>query len=302
MVKKPPTLLILESLEARGFVLKKKYQWRLENLQIGFDGEDGFIETVRKNLVSPHILLRDLNLKNSDDKLYQIDLLLIMGSTILVHEIKHYRGFYTRDEKVLKRAKADDIENPELQLSRHLTRISRLKKDLGFNHFRVKGYVVYVNPNFTLYGVNENISELILPTLIQEHLKFLNTNWLPVSNEAKALAAAIKQQTVDPPIFWKDIPEYEFTDLDPGLRCEHCGRLGIEGKRVYQCSSCDYKGKINDAISAAIKEFKLLFPDKLITRSIITEWCGGDFGTSRIIRILKKNYQMVSKSRAIYYV
>lgn len=302
MVKKPATLLILESLAARGFALDKKHQWNLVNLQIGFEGENDFVDLLGLQLTCPHILLRDLNLRNSDGRVYQIDLLLIMGSSVLVKEIKHYRGFYTRDDKILKRGGSDNIENPELQLSRHVTRINRLKKDLGFDHFRVQAFVVYVNPDFTLYGLNEKIPEVVLPTQIQDHIKFLNTNWLPVSDEAKALALAIQQQQVEPPIYWKDIPKYEFADLEKGLRCERCGKLGIEGKRVYHCSSCGYKGEINGAILAAIKEFELLFPDKLITRFIITEWCGGDFSTTRMTQLLKDNYQMSSKSRAIYYV
>ena len=302
MVKKPTTLLILESLIARGFTLDKKHQWKLVNSQFGFEGENQLVDLLELHLKCPHILLRDLNLRNSDDRVYQIDLLVIMGSSILVHEVKNYKGFYTRDEKVLKRAGVDDIENPELQLSRHLTRINRLKKDLGFDHFRVQGYLVYVNPDFTLYGVNEKISEVVLPTQIQEHIKFLNSNYLPVSEEAKALAAAIQRQTVDPPIYWKDIPEYKFQNLEKGVRCEGCGKLGVAGKRVYHCSTCNYKGEINQAIITAIEEFKLLFPSQLITRSIITEWCGGYFETTRIRRILASHYQMERKSKSTYYL
>lgn len=282
---KPITLRMMEALADR-MVLDKECVIYLQNMRNGYEGECEF-GVLMESLKSPHLLLHDLYFEPKFSGAIQIDFLLLIGNSIIVYEVKNYSGVWTYGEEVYRQGNMER-SNPLIQLARTKNNFKILLREMGYSHITVEAVVLHIGKNFTLLQAPDN-RNVVLPTQISDHLAKLNSYQYPISEQLANLAQVLPKRTMDPPPFTKMIPEYSFEALRKGLRCEQCGELAVRfSQRIYHCQSCNYKGRNRTAIKSAIDEFKLLFPDQVLSGFTLSKWCDGTISPSHCRKILRK--------------
>lgn len=297
---KPHHLQILEALKPR-IVLSKQKRNYYYNLLKGFNGECDFDELIRK-LTFIGLVLNDLRLQ-AGSTIFQIDSLIITAFGIFVYEIKNYEGEFFYTDKKLQRVNSpnSNFENPLLQLNRKLIPLQKLFAE---NNIRlpITGYVVFVNPEFTLFNAPKD-EELVLPTMLPAHLKQLDKNRAPLTNMHHQIAERLLQLATEVPPPAEDLPEYTYEKLNKGLICPSCRKLTttpIKGM-YFKCHYCEHNELASQVILQNIKELQLLFPQKNLTLSASMDWCGCPKNKNRFRKVLVINYDSKGCGKGTYY-
>lgn len=275
------TLQIMESLESRmSFTYQnKKY---LINLQEGHVGETS-LDKLTDCLGDQFLVLNDLYLKPKFSKSFQIDALIVAQQTIYLYEIKNYDGEYFYGEEMFFREPDLEVNNPLLQLQTNKNGLTILQRELSCS-FEIKSYVVFINPEFTLFNSPDD-KRLLMHSQLNKHFSQMKTQNKMLSSDEIQLASQLIAHTIKATPFYDDIPNYSFPTLKKGLCCEKCHSFHLIKKtRVYTCLTCEHNGKISSALMACMLEYQLLFPDDKFTTRIIYHWCGGEVTLKRIQR------------------
>lgn len=293
---KSKELLIMELLEKR-MNLSTQQKSYLQSLERGYRGEILF-DKLFERINCECLILNDL-LLNYNNTTFQIDSLLITSNQVNVFEIKNYEGDYIYESDRLFTISKKEIINPLHQLNRSKFLLQQLILEQGYS-FNIEAFVIFINPNFTLYQAPLN-KPFIFPTQINSFLNKLNQNRAQLGERQKQLAKLLLSLHIyDSP--YSQIPDYNYEQLKKGITCHQCESfsLKIDGKLCI-CQSCGYKESVTTAITRSVEEFKLLFPDKLITTNIIYEWCKIINSKKRIQRTLASNYKKVGNNKWAYY-
>lgn len=265
----------------------------------GLEGELKF-DQLTENLHSECIIINGLLLK-VDNNFFQIDTLIIFQKAIYLIDVKNYEGDYQFDAKHLQHIKSEKIiKDPFIQLQRCETLLHQLLQQLGF-HYQVESYLVYINPEFTLYQAPQNPS-VIFPTQIKSFFKKLNTVPSKLTNGHENLAdLLISMDLGDYP--FPQLPVYKYEQLDKRIICPCCwGVMFAENDMKLKCDKCGFEENVDKAVLRCVKEFKILFPDWKITTNIIFEWCSIVRSKRTIRRILQKYYQPCGQGKHCYYI
>lgn len=265
----------------------------------GYHGENKFYNLLKYNLPENALILNDLLLK-SNHSLFQIDHLLVNANTIFHFEIKNFEGeYYINNNLWYVKATQKEIRNPLLQLEKSSYLLRHLVQQLGYN-IRVKSYLVFINPEFTLFQLPLNLP-IIMPTQLNRFVQKLNRSFSPPSQEQQRLVTDLEKLNNTHSSF-EQIPNYTFKKLKKGILCPTCfSFLDRHTLRTLICKNCGFNEIVKHAILRNIKEFNLLFPNKNITTNIICEWCGNIFPKSTIRKVLSKNLILVKTGRHSYY-
>lgn len=282
---KPPTLQIMEAIEAR-MALQSDGRRYLESLRKGYEGEVQFIRKLSA-LRCPHILLNDLLLHPKFSGQIQIDSLLIIKDSIVLYEVKNYSGNWTYGTENFKND-AMEIPNPMIQALRTKNNFKQLIRECGYTNINVEVCVVFIHPEFTLYNAPFN-KNMVFHSQISNHISYLEKSAKPISWLFDDLITILETVKLPPEIFKRQIPPYEYAHLKKGIRCEKCNQiLQRKSQRVSYCSICKNNSYNNDGVVRAIEEFRLLFPDKKLTGRLLMDWTDNSLSHTRCKVILKK--------------
>lgn len=293
----PMELKLLKHLSKRKN-LSSKEKLHYVNLEKGYEGEAKMAAWL-ENLTSEWIILYDLLLEKNNS-FFQIDTILISQHTIYLFEIKNYEGdFFINGENWYTKS-GNEIKNPVLQLKRSVSLFRQWLKDNNFS-FSIESYVVFINPEFTLFQARLNLP-IILPTQLNRFIKNLNMSPSPPNNKSIKLAEQLVSDhlTQSPYTF---TPKYEYDQVKKGIACAFCTSfMTAFNDNQLVCESCGWKENIEASIIRNIKEFQLLFPDRKITTGSIYEWCKIIESKKTIRRILKKHFTLLKSGRPSYYI
>ncbi|MCM3652459.1 nuclease-related domain-containing protein [Metabacillus litoralis] len=301
MLMKPhiePVELKLLSYLSKRKNLSSKEKLHYLNLGKGYEGESK-VAAWLENLTSEWIILYDLLLENNGS-LFQIDTLLISQNTIYLFEVKNYEGdfFINADNWYTK--SGNEIKNPLLQLKRSVSLFRRLLQDYKLS-FSIEAYVIFINPEFTLFQASLNLP-IILPTQLNRFMKNLNMSTSILNDKHVKLAERLVSDHIHQSPYTQ-IPKYDFHQVKKGITCPLCTSfLTSCNDSQLVCEGCGCKEDIEAAVIRNIKQFQLLFPDRKITTSSIHEWCKVIESKKTIRRILKRNYTLVGFGRSSYYI
>lgn len=117
-------------------------------LNKGFEGEVLFDEWF-SSLEPESLILNDL-LFEVGSSFFQIDSLAILQDTLYFFEVKNYEGEYFYEGDVLKTRAGNDVKDPLLQLRRSETLLRQMLKNFNYTT-NLEVYVIFINPEFTLY-------------------------------------------------------------------------------------------------------------------------------------------------------
>jgi hypothetical protein len=74
----------------------------------------------------------------------------------------------------------------------------------------------------------------------------------------------------------------------------------VQGKN-FICTWCEHQENLEMGIIRMVEEYKLLFPNRLITVSSVSDWCGLNINRSKLYRILRKHFEMVGFGKNAFY-
>lgn len=267
------------------------------NLIKGHEGERMF-DRLTEKLQCECIILNDLLLQVHNTT-FQIDTLLILSDALYLYEVKNYDGdYFFESDRFYKKPKSE-YSNPLHQLERNESLLRQLLYKLG-SKMSIEGYVVFINPEFTLYQAPLN-KPFIFPTQLNRYLNNLDSIPSKLTGKHKILADQLKaKHIIHSP--YTQLPAYDFQQLKKGLICEKCSAFSVfvEGKEIC-CKKCYHNEAVSLAVLRNVQEFKLLFPNQRITTNIIHEWCNGIISRKRIRNILKKHLTIIGVHQWAYY-
>lgn len=290
----PKELSMARSLNARMDLLKEE-KWKLEK---GFTGEVKFDSMADGMLQNKCCIINGLWLK-SGDSAFQIDKLMIFLRRIYLIDVKNYEGDYHFDAEGRLKKGETFIRDPLNQLERAETFFRQLIHYYGYN-FTIESFLVYINPEFTLYNAPQN-HFVILPTQVNKFLKKLNMEYSKINEGHEKLADhLVSLDLVDSP--YAKYPAYSFDGLAKGNCCCKCHRLStfLRGNRLV-CRDCGAEEPVDDAVVRNVREIMMLFPELKITTKVVYEWLGGHISKRTISRNLIKYFKCVGEKKNRYY-
>ncbi|MDG5787338.1 hypothetical protein QA612_07510 [Evansella sp. AB-P1] len=120
------------------------------------------------------------------------------------------------------------------------------------------------------------------------------------------LAEKLKSMHISRPSF-DNIPKYNFETIKKGIACASCHSLHVHliGCTKFQkicCKACGQLEEVDASVLRAVKEYKLLFPEKKVTTPLIMEWCDVVKSKKTIKRILSRNFKLLGHAKHSYYI
>ena len=176
-------LRVLNALNSRMDLAEKEKQYYF-NLKKGFEGEvvfDGHL----KRIVIQSLILSDLLFEQNHSH-FQIDSLMISQSLTYLFEVKNFEGGYYFDGETFKKINGTEVKNPLLQLERNASLLRQLFNSIGYK-IPIEPYLVFVNPDFTLYQAPLN-KRIILPTNINRFILQMNHQRSILNNQHSRLS------------------------------------------------------------------------------------------------------------------
>ncbi|WP_053361484.1 nuclease-related domain-containing protein [Bacillus sp. FJAT-27251] len=286
---------ILRHLNNRMTLTEKDKQHFL-NLAKGYEGEVLF-DSLTEKLSCECYILNDLLLQVGGT-LFQIDTLIILQGTIYACDVKYHEGDYFYETDKLYKKPRIEVLDPLLQLKRSDSLLRQLLSKLGY-HFSLESFVVFINPQFTLYQAPLN-KPIIFPTQVNRFLQKLDSTPSKLSSKHKQLAdKLVSLHITDSP--YRQLPSYKYGKLKKGLTCSKCQsfEVHVKGKNCV-CKDCETLEPVVSAVIRSIEEYKLLFPNEKITTNVIYEWCKV-VTKKRIRAILQENFTAAGNHRWSYY-
>jgi hypothetical protein len=226
-------LKILRILNTRMDLSVNKQRYYL-NLEKGFEGEVQF-DLLTEKLNSDCFILNDLLLEISNTK-FQIDSLIIYQETIYLFEVKNFEGDFCLEPDSFHTFSGKEIKNPLDQLKRSNSLLRQLIRNLGHN-LPIEAYIVFINPEFTLYQVPKNLP-FIFPTQLNRFLKKLNMKPSRLNNSHRKLADQLVFLNITESPF-AQLLTYEYDQLKKRITCKVCSSflMSIQGYEVV-CNEC----------------------------------------------------------------
>jgi hypothetical protein len=268
-----------------------------QNQEKGYQGEVQFDRLTEKLQRDCHIL-NDLQLESNKSS-FQLDSSLIFQDTYSLFEVKNFEGEYVYDAEYFKTLSGRDFQNPLDQLKRSKLMLRQILQSLG-SKLTVEAYVIFINPQFTLYQTPPDLP-FILPTQLETFMKKLDQKPSRLNRSHVNLADKLisLHQTVPPKI---QLPNYSYETLKKGLTCCNCESFSVTivGKKLI-CDNCGGEEMVTVAVMRNVEEFKLLFPQWKITTNVIHEWCGVVDSRKRVSRVLRKNLKITGLGQWAFY-
>jgi hypothetical protein len=294
----PEELILLRYLNTR-MKLTDKDKYHLSNLEKGYEGEVKF-DKLAININEERYIINDLLLELNKSYL-QIDTLIISQGMIQLLDIKNYEGdCYLDSDKLYNVTTGRGYKNPTNQLNRSEELLRLLLQNLKFN-FLIESSIIFINPEFTLYQAPMN-QPFILPTQVPAFLRGLNSTPSKLNENHKKLAQKlISLHKPDNP--YKTLPIYNYEQLEKGIYCKSCKSFATSIiNHDIVCDRCGCHERIEPAILRGVQEFRLLFPERIITTQNIYEWCRVNLSKRTISRILKKEFTVIGNTRNTHFL
>lgn len=289
--------------------LTEEEKWKLYQLESGYEGEikfDKYYENCPKSwLVSNNMWF------DHENNSFQVDSTLSTPSTLYNFNIKNFDGEYELiNGKFYKNGKELKY-NPLVQMERSDSLYRHMVKHKLKSQIPVISKIMFVNPEFTLFGLEKNHPTIYLPSQIKHFFETIKNKELnkgngttkPTPQQINLVNQLISIQLAESP--FADNIDCDINGLKKGILCINCNTFlhpPRRGKKTITCHHCGRSEEVNDAILRNVQIYRLLFPNKPITLKAILDWCNIIDCKRRVIRVLNKNFQRVGFSTGAYYV
>ncbi|WP_416151943.1 nuclease-related domain-containing protein [Salipaludibacillus sp. HK11] len=266
----PFELQTLRSLKPR-IDFSETFERHFESLVRGYEGEQLFDDMLGQLSINS-LLLPDLNLE-SNRSFFQIDTLYFTATATYLFEVKNFQGEYYIEKDKWYASSGYEVQNPHLQIERAATLFRQVLQSMRVNILDLKCYIIFPNPQFTLFNAPRN-TIMILPSQLPSFLEKINHQSQIVSKQKINIGHQLLSKRLDKSPYMR-IPEFEYDQLKKGIFCPGClSRMGKSNRVKFICSRCTYSEFAQDGVIRSLKAFELLFPNKTLTTKDIFDWCG----------------------------
>ena len=272
------------------------YYW---TLQKGFEGELQFDRLMEQNLSRKKLIVNDLLLQHNQTY-FQIDTLMFLQNSLYLFDIKNFEGDFYIEEDRWYSAEGKKIKNPLHQLERCNVLLQGLLRDMGFKNIPIKPYLIFINPQFSLYQAPLN-HPFVFPTQLRRLMfQMNNLASIPTEKNMKLLNRLLDLHIHNSP--FTNVPAYTFEQLEKRISCMKCNHFIVPfNEKMVICQHCGNVESLQSAVLRSVEEFKILFPDLKVTTNILFEWTGGIWPKKRLHQILYENYMNKGYGRFSYY-
>lgn len=273
------------------------------NLEKGFVGEAYFENFLLENGEPHWLVLKNVWLVYNGG--FECDFLVFTHAGGYTFEIKNYLGKYEYKENQWFRNGTPNSHNPLSQVQKAKTNLQNIFKQLP-NSPHIKGVLVFIG-EFNRVHLHESIPSI---KIIQRNelmdlfweMKQEERNFLGYSPDKERLLKELAIYETVNPYQNQPIPNEVFSQLKTGICCSRCGSFELEKNKGFIICRCGIHEPRVHAILRIICEFGILFPEQNFKTSELTNFFGGDFSKSTLIRILNKHYQRVNSGRNTEYI
>ncbi|MCR2821341.1 nuclease-related domain-containing protein [Lederbergia panacisoli] len=276
-------------------ILNPKEKLHYLNLEKGNEGEKNF-NSLLCNLPGNFLVVNDILLEKNNT-FFQIDTLLFFQNNIYLCDVKNYEGdYFIKEQRWYSVATGKEIQSPLTQVSRCISLFRRYLQDLDIN-FPVKEFLIFINPEFTLYEAPRHQS-IVHPTQVNRFMNQLKSIPSKLNDHHFKLAEQIVKDhvKVNP---YKKLPYFEFKQLKKGVTCKsYCSFMKNVGDKEMICKVCGYTEGLESAIMRSVGDLRILFPKQ----KIVQEWCNLQISKKAVRRILMKYLTVRHHGRYSYYV
>lgn len=192
-----------------------------------------------------------------------------------------------------------EVKDPIPQLRRCESLLRQFLQKHGFK-IPVKGLVVFIYPESTLYQSPKELP-VIFPTQINRLIKQLNEEPSELNNIHFKLGEILINHHIHENNY-DNLPSYQYDQLKKGIACHSCNSLKTLLKERRVVCSCGQVESVDSAIIRSINQFRLLFPDKKVTVSLIQDWCKIIRSKKTIRRLIKTQLYLHGFGRSSEYV
>ncbi|WP_456278028.1 nuclease-related domain-containing protein [Bacillus sp. AK128] len=287
-------ILKLEALARRLTVTHPKYSIVVENLykkKAGYRGEESIDYYLKFISEDRYYILEDLRLQ--DDKGYfQIDVLVVSTSFILILEVKNISGTLVFDPQFnqLIRVAEDKEEaflDPILQVEMQKQRLLKwLQTNLNTPKFPLESLVIISNPSTIIKATSKPhliaqkvIRSANLPSKMTSYEQIYSSEILS-SKEVRKMAKQLSKKHEAANVSILEQYEINKSDLIKGVQCPLCKYIPIIRQHGrWFCPSCTHTAK--DLHRSALNDYSLLISSVATNQEIKEYLCLSSSATVR---------------------
>ncbi|MCD8510089.1 MAG: NERD domain-containing protein [Bacillus sp. (in: Bacteria)] len=287
--------------------LNNEEQWQLYQLESGYEGELQFDKNFH-SCPKSWLVLNNIWFDHGNNN-FEIDSLLSTPSTLYNFNVKNFKDEYELIDNKFYKHGNETKTNPLVQIERSDSLLRHLVKQKLKLPFPVVSKITFVNPEFTLFGIQKNHPSICLPSQIKKFFEDIknkeanNTTTKPTPQQINLVNQLISIQLKESPFV--DKSDCDFASLKKGIPCKKCNTFLHPPHRVKKTITCHHCGEheeVKHAILRNIEKYRLLFPNRPITLRDIIKWCDIIDCEKRVARVLNAYFQRVGFSTATYYV
>ena len=285
---------------------KLNYYWSLEErcmldesqhsdfvrTALGYSGEKTFVEMVKDY----GVVLWDVTLSAPFLGSAQYDVLLITAGKLIHYDIKNFKGQFKFAEGRLVSSYNRHYHNPQHQLERAHAILEALMQQSGY-HDKVESYLVFINEHFHVSGAVD--FSWLMRGQLHDHLKRYRKS---VIQDTQLEVGRLLIDYHHPFDHLNQPLRVPFTEVQPGVRCPECRKLGqiiYKGKIHHECAQCHKVIKITEMLRASLNELFYLKGEPFTYREAL-EWCGHP-SRSTLQRLLNQHFTKVGHTKGATY-
>lgn len=267
----------LEVLGYRAGLIEEQKE-TLSRLRNGYKGELLFDEILASNQEIIHV--KDLLFEYDGSSEIQVDNIIIAGDICYIFEVKNFSFNLRVDGKQsFYYENGNECSMLNTQVERQKDSVRQLMNDVGYPMV-IHHYLVFINPNQMVYGLENNHPIIMRNTLnkfLVQHMKpnRKNYDFLESFIDERRLLRSRHNQYY----------EIDLGALKKGVFCPGCKqRLGKISRYRYQCGKCfGYFGTV-DAIQLLIRDIRCLNPEFKLDSGFLSRLSNEEISSSAIRR------------------
>lgn len=267
-----------------------------------YRGENSIDYHLTPYLSKEFLVLHDIRLLKDEKNYFQLDILLLTRSYLLILEVKNMSGTLCFDQKFQQlirtlNGKEEAFPDPILQIKKQQKNLRKWLSEQHFPDIPIYAYIVISNPSTILKTIptySENVLKKVIHAgALEDKIQFLSSrfieNIMTIKELNKLSRLLIKRNTPINPNLLQQF-QIPFSEIITGIHCVKC--FSIPMKKIsgsWICMRCQHTSK--DAHIASLQDYALLF-GQTITNKDMREFLhlSSPSSASRILMTMNLEY------------
>ncbi|SHE32229.1 Nuclease-related domain-containing protein [Atopostipes suicloacalis DSM 15692] len=302
--KYPTRLEVLrELLKREGLEQDKNLREDYLRLEKGAEGEQDLVNYLEKYGEAHWVILRNVWLDFYGE--FEIDLLLITRGGLYSFEVKNYSGNLELIDSQCRMNGHSIGQNPFSQAQKVPVQLKEMFKHQS-RHPEIQGVLVFIGENnhVTIQDQVSGIQVLCRNELMHYiwQIARQERNYLGYPVEVDTVLAALRSYEIGKPSKEKEIPQTAKEYLRKGVCCCYCGSFDVKAKNGYVICSCGMHEPKTEAILRTICEYGIIYHEKNLTTTGLTDFFDGFITRKTISRYLNKYFERVGSYKGAEYL